>query len=103
MSDSTEKWYYAVGGEQKGPFSVEQLTALFSAGAIHANTLVWTQKLTNWEPLARTELASLLRIGPLQPPPLASAQPMLEGAMPIQDAPVISLSSVSAYKTDWAG
>lgn len=39
MTDSGSKWYYAAGSEQKGPFSVEQLTALVSAGVIQANTL----------------------------------------------------------------
>ncbi|WP_162180409.1 DUF805 domain-containing protein [Methylocapsa aurea] len=92
MIESPNMWHYAIGSEQKGPFSVEQLTALASAGAINANTLVWSQKLTNWEPLGRTELALLLGISPLQPPPLGFAQTFPQGAIASRDAPVTTFS-----------
>lgn len=103
MIDSPNMWHYAIGSEQKGPFSVEQLTALASAGAINANTLVWSQKLTNWEPLGRTELASLLGISPLDPPPLAFAQELPQGAMASQSPPVTTFSqAISACFAKYA-
>ncbi len=103
MTDSHDKWYYVAGREQKGPFSIEQLTALASAGALQADTLVWSAKLTNWEPLGRTELASILRVGPLEPPPLAYSQPAFAAASPGQDARVSSFGqAVSACFSKYA-
>lgn len=103
MTDSHDTWYYVAGREQKGPFSIEQLTALASTGALRADTLVWSAKLTNWEPLGRTELASILRVGPLEPPPLAYSQPAFAAASPGQDARVSSLGqAVSACFSKYA-
>lgn len=43
-------WYYAVGQEQKGPVTDEQLHALARDGAITAETLVWRDGLADWQP-----------------------------------------------------
>lgn len=43
-------WYYAVGQEQKGPVTEEQLQALASEGAITGETLVWREGLADWQP-----------------------------------------------------
>ena len=43
-------WYYAVGQEQKGPVTDEQLHALARDGTIAAETLVWRDGLADWQP-----------------------------------------------------
>ena len=43
-------WYYAVGQEQKGPVTDEQLHALAQNGTINAETLVWHDGLADWQP-----------------------------------------------------
>lgn len=43
-------WYYAVGQEQKGPVTEEQLQALAKDGAITGETLVWREGLADWQP-----------------------------------------------------
>lgn len=43
-------WYYAIGQEQKGPVTDEQLHALARDGAIAADTLVWRDGLADWQP-----------------------------------------------------
>lgn len=45
-------WYYAVGQEQKGPVTDEQLAALAKDGAITGETLVWREGLADWKPYA---------------------------------------------------
>ncbi len=45
-------WYYAVGQEQKGPVTDEQLAALARDGAITGETLVWREGLADWKPYA---------------------------------------------------
>lgn len=50
-------WFYAAGTEQKGPFTVEQMTTLLAAGVLLPDTLVWTAGMATWLPLAQTPLA----------------------------------------------
>lgn len=52
------EWFYAANGEQKGPYSPEQMTALLQAGAVNAQTLVWTAGMPSWAPLGETPLAA---------------------------------------------
>lgn len=42
-------WYYAIGQEQKGPVSDEQLQGLVKDGVVTADTLVWREGLANWQ------------------------------------------------------
>lgn len=50
----TNGWYYAVAGEQKGPVTGAELTALAAAGTVTPATLVWREGMAGWEPYART-------------------------------------------------
>jgi hypothetical protein len=42
-------WFYASQGQQQGPFPETQLRELIVRGAIQADTLVWTEGMTNWQ------------------------------------------------------
>ena len=42
-------WYYAVGQDQKGPVTEEQLQALVKDGVVTGDTLVWREGLANWQ------------------------------------------------------
>jgi hypothetical protein len=46
------EWYYAEGGEQRGPVSDEQLRQLAGAGKILPNSLVWCAGMEQWLPYA---------------------------------------------------
>jgi GYF domain 2 len=50
-------WYYGAGSEQKGPFTADQLRALIQTGAITATTLIWSQGMAGWVPLAQSPFA----------------------------------------------
>lgn len=43
-------WYYAVGSQQQGPVTEEQLQALVKDGVVTGDTLVWRDGLANWQP-----------------------------------------------------
>src|SRR5262245_2199514 len=44
------EWYYAVGGEQKGPVSDQELQRLAQQGAVTPQTLVWREGMAGWQP-----------------------------------------------------
>lgn len=46
------KWHYASNGQQMGPVSDEELAQLTRSGAIQADSLIWTEGMPEWQPLA---------------------------------------------------
>lgn len=73
------RWYYGLGPERKGPYAPDQLVALAEAGALTAQTLVWTDGMATWLPLGQTELAGTLA-GTAQGAGQAVALPSARGA-----------------------
>lgn len=76
MSDKT--WYYAVGGQQQGPFSIADLLTKFQSGELGADTYVFTQGMAGWEAAnSRPEFAAAFAGPPAASPPsvAAAAQP----------------------------
>jgi len=47
------EWYYAEGKEQKGPVSEEQFAELIRSGGIQAQTLVWLEGMSAWQPYSQ--------------------------------------------------
>lgn len=43
-------WYYATGGERKGPVEHDEFERLNRDGVITAETLVWRDGMANWQP-----------------------------------------------------
>ena len=43
-------WYYAVGSQQQGPVSEDQLQVLIKDGVVTGDTLVWREGMANWQP-----------------------------------------------------
>ena len=82
-----DQWYYLhhqSGGEQRGPFSLNQMWMLINSTTIVAGTLVWKEGMSEWLPVARTELNAELpknngagaAVGaPVAPPTLPSGAP----------------------------
>ncbi len=46
MSDKV--WYFAVGGEQKGPATLDELLPRFRSGELAPDTYIFTQGMANW-------------------------------------------------------
>jgi hypothetical protein len=54
------------GGQEKGPYTFEQLRSMWSAGHLTADTLYWQEGMADWQPLH--ELGLDLAIQPISPP-----------------------------------
>ena len=82
MSDANAQWFYAVGQEQKGPVSADQLRALLASGAIGRDTLVWNSSMSEWTPLGHTAFvgAGPSSFAPPPPPHPGYATPAGYGA-----------------------
>lgn len=70
MSDKT--WYVAVGGQQQGPFGLDEIQPRFRSGELDRSTYVFTQGMTEWAAAStRPELASIFGgSAPASPPPM---------------------------------
>ena len=67
---SAQQWYMAIGGNQLGPVSEQEVISSIENGTADGNTLVFTAGMTNWTPIAAVpSLASYLKGGAAQPPP----------------------------------
>ena len=66
------QYYYAANGQQAGPVSIEQLSALFANRTINKDSLVWKQGLQDWTPLKDVEELKAF-LGGNTPPPLPGA------------------------------
>lgn len=51
-------WYYAINGQQMGPVDEAKIKELLANGSISENTLVWTNGMGTWQPLAQVQLGS---------------------------------------------
>lgn len=61
-----KEYYYLKGKEQKGPFSIENL----SDKSLTSETLVWTDGMDNWEKIKEIdELNHLIKTKSVPPPP----------------------------------
>ncbi len=66
----TQQFYVAVGGNQIGPLSLDQLSQMVSSGQLTPQTYVWRQGLPNWVQASQLpETASLFGSVPPPPPP----------------------------------
>jgi|AntRauTorcE11897_2_1112592.scaffolds.fasta_scaffold99110_1 hypothetical protein len=48
-------WYYSKNGEQKGPISREELSAMKSSGEVITTDLVWKEGMSDWLPLGQVD------------------------------------------------
>lgn len=62
------EWYYAVGGEQRGPVSEEAFQQLVQQGTITGETLVWREGMAGWQ-----------SYGGMAAPPRLTAEPVVAG------------------------
>lgn len=67
---SDEAWFYAQGGERKGPVPTDKLRDLLATQTIDGETPVWRKGLADWQPLRTTEIGTQLKD---VPPPIAAS------------------------------
>ncbi|MCM1293723.1 MAG: SPFH domain-containing protein [Bacteroides sp.] len=74
-------WMVGIGGQQYGPYSVDQLQQMVSSGQMNQQTLVWKQGMPQWTAASSvTELAQLF--APAAPPMPGTMPPPMPGSMP---------------------
>jgi len=71
MGQASE-WRVAVKGEQRGPFTLDQVRQMVADGRLPADSLVWKPGMANWASIASVpELSATAARGPVpQPSPL---------------------------------
>ncbi|HVJ36852.1 MAG TPA: RDD family protein [Stenotrophomonas sp.] len=75
------QWYYAdADGVRQGPVEAEALLAQYAAGAVQAQTLVWREGLSGWQPLASVAGEVGLAHGALPEMPTAGIDPAVAAA-----------------------
>jgi hypothetical protein len=90
-------WFYAKEGQQRGPVETPELSAKFSLGELGAETLVWTDGMSDWLSADKTPAFSSFFSSP---PPLTEA--MARQALPL-DVSIGSLFSEAwmVFKNNW--
>lgn len=75
-------WFYAIGGEQKGPVGIGDLQKIVKAGQAAADDLAWREGMSEWTPIAKiSELAVFLSNPPLATPEVASPTLSVDGRL----------------------
>lgn len=73
MPGTNVSYMVVVGGQQYGPYNMQQLQQLVQNGQMNNQTYVWKQGMANWELAANVpELVCLFGVGPMSPPPIPS-------------------------------
>lgn len=63
-------WHVAVGGQTKGPYSIQQLVAGITSGEVKADTMVWSAGMPSWTRADQvTQLATYFQAMSSPPPP----------------------------------
>ncbi|MBA4207831.1 DUF4328 domain-containing protein [Pannonibacter phragmitetus] len=81
-------WFYSAPDGRKGPFTVEQIQTLVQAEVVDAHTLMWSEAVSDWTPLFRTDLRSLLGNTPILPPDRPEPHTGSATAPPLQGTPL---------------
>lgn len=60
--------YFAINGQQHGPFQTSQIQALISSGQVTCETLFWHQGQPGWQPVSTSPM--LMQLFETTPPPI---------------------------------
>ena len=73
VAPAAAAWHVAVGGQTKGPYSIQQLVAGITSGEVKADTMVWSAGMPSWTRADQvTQLATYFQaMAPPPPPPPA--------------------------------
>lgn len=91
---STMQWYYGEANQQRGPVSTEQLHTLIQTGRITADTLLWNERMTEWQPArAVPGIGELLDGASVDPTPTPAAIPLATQSPAAQPIPIQPVST----------
>jgi len=70
------EWRIAVKGEQRGPYTLDQMRAMIAEGRLPPDTLVWKPGMANWAPIGSVaDLTAPVSRGPMPVPVTGPASP----------------------------
>jgi hypothetical protein len=90
-----QEWYYASGGQQRGPVNAQQLKQLATSGQLQSTDLVWCDGMPAWVK-ASTVQGLFVQNAPLKPPSL----PSITAPSPISFTPSTPQSSAQAVRPE---
>jgi uncharacterized protein (TIGR00266 family) len=72
-----QNWYIAIGGQQQGPFTTEEVVEKIRSGSVGRDAHVFAQGMANWEPISsRAEFSQAFGgAAPSPTPPVPSSRP----------------------------
>ena len=89
-------WYYARGGQQRGPVEFQKLVAAAKTGKLRQDDLVWTEGMAEWKPAA--EVPEFGLSGAVSAAPAAAAVVPHEDEAPAEVAtPVVAAPAEVSY------
>lgn len=74
-------WYYAVGSQQQGPVTDDQLQGLIKDGVVTGDTLVWREGMANWLPYRTVAPPGIAAGGVPSPEPVVPAPASVGGSV----------------------
>src|SRR5690349_6051509 len=100
------KYYISRGGQQYGPYSLEDLQRMQAQAQVDANDLVWSEGMASWTPLSQV-LQSTSGTTPTQSPVVAPQYPQQvsspqPSAYPGAAAPVYNPMATVAFQMQYA-
>ncbi len=72
------QWYMAIGGQQVGPVSEQDVVNAIRSGSADVATLVFTSGMDNWTPLGQVDKFKA-HVKASAPPPIAAPPPPRAG------------------------
>jgi hypothetical protein len=75
ISNKMNKYRIIANGDERGPYTFEQLRSMWSSGQLTTEALYWQEGMTEWESIEGLGLDSAIQPHSL-PPPVASVQRM---------------------------
>src|SRR5437016_5113668 len=87
MTPDTQ-WYFARGGQQQGPVSLDALRNMLTSAQISAGDLVWCEGMPDWQPAGQ--------VPALRPPPVAPAPAPIASPPPAAPAPAQPVNATYA-------
>jgi hypothetical protein len=91
----TDLWYYAEGGQQRGPLSLAELIPLLARISDPRNVLLWRHGFDDWRPVIEvSEVAQQL----FRPPPLRPSAPPIPPTPPVIREPSVAVEDAAEFK-----
>ena len=95
---SNRSWFFASQGKQQGPYPETQLRAFIANGTVTAETLVWSEGMSDWQKAG--DIPGLLSDAP-RPSTLAYPGVTRTRGSSYPDEPLADVASLRIFRPDF--